>query len=117
MVCLSFLFLMASNASFELEAKEKVEAACLYFAKTPDTSLALFELYRDGASNNLPRVTVARPDLKKSAYWLAEAAKSDHEEALQYLERLVPQYEKCLYNPDFVEVLAKKLEKQARIFG
>jgi hypothetical protein len=108
---------MASNASFELEAKQKVEAECLYFAKTPETSLALFELYRDGESDSLPRVTVKQPDLKKSAYWLVEAAKSDHEEALQYLERLIPQYEKHLYQADFVDILAKQLEKQAKVFG
>lgn len=117
MIGLSFLFLMASNASFEQEAKEKVEAACLYFSKTPDTSLALFELYRDGTSENLPNIMVAQPNLKKSAYWLIEAAKSDSEEALQYLERLVPQYEKYLYQADFVDVLAKKLAKQTKIFG
>lgn len=108
---------MASNASFELEAKAKVEDACFYFSKTPDTSLALFELYRDGTSDNLPRVTVVQPDLKKSAYWLAEAAKSDNEEALQHLERLIPQYEQQLYKADFIDVLAKKLEKQANVFG
>lgn len=108
---------MASNASFELEAKQTVEKGLLYFSKTPDMSLALFELYRDGTSENLPNVVISKPDMKKSAYWLAEAAKSDDEEALQYLERLVPQYEKCLYNPDFVDVLAKKLAKQASMFG
>lgn len=117
MICLSFLFLMSSNASFDLEAKQTVEKGLLYFSKTSDMSLSLFELYRDGTSENLPNIVVAKPDLKKSAYWLTEAAKSDHEEALQYLERLVPQYEKCLYNPDCVDVLAKKLEKQVKMFG
>ena len=117
MIVLSLLFLMASNASFELEAKQTVENGQLYFSKTPDMSLALFELYRDGTSENLPAIVVARPNLKKSAYWLVEAAKADHEEALQYLESLIPQYEKHLYNADFVDVLAKKLEKQAKIFG
>lgn len=107
---------MASNVSFELEAKQKVEAECLYFAKTPDVSLALAELYRHGTSDNLPRVTV-KPDFKKSAYWLVEAAKADYEEALQYLAGLMPQYEKHLYRADFVDVLAKKLSEQANVFG
>ena len=117
MICLSFLALMASNALFELEAKKAVENGQFYFSKMPDMSLALFELYRDGTSENLPNIVVAKLDLKKSTYWLAEAAKADNEEALQYLERLVPQYEKYLYNPDFVDNLAKKLEKQAKMLG
>lgn len=108
---------MASNALFELEAKQTVENGQLYFSKTPDMSLALFELYRDGTSESFPTVVVVRPNLKKSAYWLVEAAKADHEEALQYLERLVPQYEKLLYTVDFVDALAKKLAKQANVFG
>ena len=117
MICLSFLVLMASNASFELEAKQAVENGQFYFSKTPDMSLALFELYRDGTSDNLPNITVVKPNLKKSAYWLIEAAKSDHEEALQFLERLVPQYEKHLYKAEFIDLLAKKLEQQVKGFG
>lgn len=108
---------MASNASIELEAKQKVENAQLYFSKTPDTSFALSALYRDGVSDDLPQVTIQKPDFKKAAYWMIEAVKADHEEAHQYLERLVPQYEKHLYKADFVDVLAKKLAKQEKMFG
>jgi TPR repeat protein len=103
---------MASNASIEQEAKQKVEAAQLYFSKAPDTSFALSALYRDGSSDDLPHVIIEKTDFKKAAYWMIEAAKSDHEEAQKYLESLVPQYEKHLYKVDFVDVLAKKLAKQ-----
>lgn len=116
MIGLSFLCLMASNVSIEWEGKQKVETAQLYFSKTPDTSFALAVLYRDGASDDLPHVTIPKPDFKKAAYWFAEAAKSDHEEAQQYLESLVPQYEKHLYKADFVDALAKKLAKQEKMF-
>jgi TPR repeat protein len=108
---------MASNASIELEAKQKVENAQLYFSKTPDTSFALSALYRDGESDDLPHVTIQKPDFKKAAYWMIEAVKADHEEAQKYLESLVPQYEKHLYKADFVDVLAKKLAKQEKLFG
>lgn len=107
---------MASNVSYELEAKGKLEAASLYFSKTPDTSFALSELYREGKSDDLPHVTIAQPDFKRAAYWIIEAAKSDHEQAQQYLEGLMPQYEKRLYQADFVDDLAQKLSRQEKFF-